>query len=67
MIRRLILLQENAEMDEKPNPCEVCSTAGGCASRHTDEKAVEEASGAPFLLIAAIAIILFSLAFKWLF
>jgi hypothetical protein len=54
-------------MDDKPNPCDACSTSSGCASRHTDEKAVEEASAAPYLLIAAIAIIIFSLAFKWLF
>jgi len=45
--------------------CNACSA--GCAARRTDEKTVEEVGAGPYLIIAALAIMLFSLAFKWLF
>ena len=45
--------------------CSACST--GCAARHTDENTAEEVSAGPYLIIAALAIILISLAFRWLF
>jgi phage-related protein len=45
--------------------CSACST--GCAARHTEENTVEEVSAGPYLVIAALAIILVSLALKWLF
>lgn len=45
--------------------CNACSA--GCSARRTDEKTVEEVSAGPYLIIAALAIILFSLTFKWLF
>jgi hypothetical protein len=45
--------------------CDACSA--GCTARRTDEKTVEEVSAGPYLVVAALAIILLSLAFKWLF
>jgi hypothetical protein len=45
--------------------CNACSA--GCAARRTDEKTAEEVSAGPYLIIAALAIMLLSLAFKWLF
>ncbi len=51
-------------MAEEHN-CNACSA--GCTARRTDEKTVEEVSAGPYLIIAALAIIIFSLAVKWLF
>jgi hypothetical protein len=45
--------------------CRACSA--GCTAQRSDEKANEEISAGPYLLIAAVAVILFSLAFKWFF
>jgi hypothetical protein len=50
--------------DEFRHDCTSC--AGGCAERHTEEKSLEEASAAPYLLLAAILIVLVSLLVKWL-
>lgn len=46
--------------------CSACSQAGGCASRRTEQKDLEEVSAAPFLLFAALLIILVSLVVRWL-
>ncbi len=45
--------------------CSACST--GCAARRDDEKTVEEVSAGPYLVVAALTIIILSLLFKWLF
>ncbi|HTY23655.1 MAG TPA: hypothetical protein VMC85_11025 [Desulfomonilaceae bacterium] len=45
--------------------CDACSA--GCTARRTDEKTAEEISAGPYLLVAAITVILFSLALRWLF
>jgi hypothetical protein len=45
--------------------CMNCST--GCAARHTDEKAEEEISAAPYLILAGLIIVAVSIAVKWLF
>jgi len=44
--------------------CDACST--GCAARHTEEKVSEEMQAGPYLLFAAIMIVLVSVAVKWL-
>ncbi len=44
--------------------CDNC--ASGCTGRHTEAKSLEEASAAPYLLFAAILIVLVSLAVRWL-
>jgi len=45
--------------------CGACSA--GCTAQRTEEKTNQEISAGPYLVIAAVAVILFSLAFKWLF
>ncbi len=45
--------------------CDACSQ--GCAARHTEEKVDEEVQAGPYLLFAAILIVLVSVAVKWLF
>ena len=45
--------------------CNACSA--GCEAGRTDEKTVEEVSAGPYLIIAALAIVLLSLGFRWLF
>ncbi len=52
-------------MNNEPGPS--CNDCSGCTSRHTDEHATEEIKGAPYILFAAAAIVLASLAAKWLF
>jgi hypothetical protein len=44
--------------------CESCS---GCTGRHTDKQVAEEVSAAPYLLFAAVVVVLASVAAKWLF
>jgi hypothetical protein len=53
-------------MDEERISCDKCGMATGCASRHSDEKAIEEASAAPYLLIAAVVVLGVSILVKWL-
>ncbi|HMK34234.1 MAG TPA: hypothetical protein VK463_04135 [Desulfomonilaceae bacterium] len=53
-------------MNEEHVSCEKCGLGGGCTARHTDERAMEEASAAPYLLFAAIAVVLMSLLVKWM-
>ncbi len=36
--------------EEQHISCDKCGLASGCTSRHTDEKAMEEASAAPYLV-----------------
>ncbi|MBI5572865.1 MAG: hypothetical protein HY914_23175 [Desulfomonile tiedjei] len=38
----------------------------GCAARHTEERTAEEIQAGPYLLFAAAAIVLLSLAVRWL-
>ena len=45
--------------------CHDCQT--GCTSRRTDESTEEEISAGPYLVLAAIIMILISVAIKWLF
>jgi hypothetical protein len=45
--------------------CRACSV--GCTAQRTDEKTNQEISAGPYLVIAAVAVTLFSLAFKWFF
>lgn len=54
-------------MDEERISCDKCGAATGCTARHTDEKAVEEASAAPYLLIAAVVVVAVSILVKWVF
>jgi hypothetical protein len=51
-------------MDHEHN-CDACS-ASGCTSRHTEEKVAEEIKAGPYLLLAAILIILASVLYRWL-
>ena len=52
----------------RENSCDGCvSASSGCTDRMTQERTVEEVDSAPYLIFAGIAIVLFSLAFKWLF
>ncbi|MGB9616293.1 MAG: hypothetical protein ACP5M0_13295 [Desulfomonilaceae bacterium] len=44
--------------------CESCSA--GCASRHTDQKTMEEVSAAPYLLAAGAIILIASVLYRWL-
>ncbi len=48
-------------MDEHIS-CDKCS---GCAGRHTDERAMEEAKAGPYILFAAVLIVAVSLLIKW--
>ena len=50
-------------MNEEKRSCESCS---GCTARHTDEKAMEEIKAGPYLLFAAVMVVLLSLLFRWL-
>ncbi len=45
--------------------CNACSA--GCAARRTEENTVEEVSAGPYLIVAALTIIVLSIVFKWLF
>jgi hypothetical protein len=54
-------------MDEEHIGCDKCGLASGCASRHTDERAIEEASAAPYLLFAAVVLVVLSVLVKWFF
>jgi hypothetical protein len=54
-------------MNEERISCDKCGLSSGCTSRHTDEKAIEEASAAPYLLFAAIVLVVLSILVKWLF
>ncbi len=44
--------------------CADCKS--GCAARHTEERTAEEIQAGPYLLFAAIAIVLVSLVVRWL-
>jgi hypothetical protein len=44
--------------------CDACSQ--GCAARHTEEKVSEEVQAGPYLLFAAVLIVVVSVAVKWL-
>ena len=44
-----------------------CDSCSGCTARHTDEHVSEEVSAAPYLLFAAVVVVLASIAVKWLF
>lgn len=46
--------------------CSACSQAGGCSAHRTEEKDLEEINAAPFLVFAAVLIILVSLVVRWL-
>ncbi len=52
-------------MNHEQKSCRDCTE--GCTARYTDERASEEVSAAPYLLVCGIAIVLVSLAVKWLF
>jgi hypothetical protein len=54
-------------MEEQHTGCEKCGLGSGCAARHTDERAIEEASAAPYLVFAAIVLVILSVLIKWLF
>jgi hypothetical protein len=54
-------------MSEEHIGCDKCGMAAGCTSRHTDEKAIEEASAAPYLAFAAVVLVVLSILVKWLF
>jgi hypothetical protein len=45
--------------------CEYCTD--GCTARYTDERTNEEVNAAPYLLVCGIAILLLSIAVRWLF
>ncbi|MFH1113077.1 MAG: hypothetical protein V1792_04080 [Pseudomonadota bacterium] len=47
--------------------CGACSQAGGCTSRKTEEKNVEEISAAPYLIFCAVIIVVASVVVRWLF
>lgn len=44
-----------------------CDRCTGCTGRHTEEKADEEIQAAPYLLFAAIVVVLVSILVKWIF
>ncbi len=46
--------------------CRSCSAAG-CTSRKTDETTAQEVGSGAYLIVAAMVIIIVSLAVKWLF
>ena len=52
-------------MSDDHRSCSNCTE--GCTARYTDERASEEVNAAPYLVVAAAVILLFSLAFRWLF
>jgi hypothetical protein len=46
--------------------CSACAQAGGCASRRSEEKNLEEVSAAPYLVFCTVVIVLVSLLVRWL-
>lgn len=44
--------------------CDDCKR--GCTARYTEERTSEEVKGGPYILFAAIIIVVLSLAVKWL-
>ncbi|MEW6350691.1 MAG: hypothetical protein AB1646_16645 [Thermodesulfobacteriota bacterium] len=52
-------------MSHEHKSCRDCTE--GCTARYTDERTSEEVRAAPYLLFCALAIVLASLAVKWLF
>jgi epoxyqueuosine reductase QueG len=53
--------------DVPDNPVQVCHDCqAGCTSRRTDKSTEEEISAGPYLLFAAVVMILISLAIRWL-
>jgi hypothetical protein len=51
-------------MNQDAPSCEKCT---GCTARHTEEKALEEAKAGPYLLFAAVMVVIVSVLLKWLF
>lgn len=51
-------------MNDEHYLCRECDR--GCAARHTEEKTEEEVAAGPYLLFAAVAIVILSLFVKWL-
>lgn len=50
----------------RENACDACVSASpGCTDRMTEERTVEEVNSAPYLILAGVAIVVFSLIFKW--
>lgn|GEM_PF-877965 len=56
-------------MDNAPTDAELrcvqCTRSSGCAARHTDEKAEEEISSGPYLLLGAAIILVMTVVLKW--
>ncbi len=44
--------------------CERCSASTGCTARHTDQRVSEEVAAGPYLLIAGVIIVVFSVILK---
>ncbi|MBI5251700.1 MAG: hypothetical protein HY912_19580 [Desulfomonile tiedjei] len=51
-------------MSQETPSCDRCT---GCTGRHTEEKAEEEIKAGPYLLFAAVMVVIVSLLVKWLF
>lgn len=51
-------------MGEEIRSCEGCTS--GCTGRHTPDRTGEEVRTAPYLVIAGVLIIVFSLIIRWL-
>jgi hypothetical protein len=43
-----------------------CDGCAGCTGRHSEEKAIEEMQAGPYLLYAAIVVVIVSVLVKWL-
>ena len=59
------MISLKGELMAEEHECSVCS-ATGCTGRKTDESTAQEISAGAYLIVAAMAIVLVSLAIKWL-
>jgi hypothetical protein len=59
------MIRHEGERMAEEHECSVCS-ATGCTGRKTDESTAQEISAGAYLIVAAMAIVLVSLAIKWL-